>query len=99
MPRASVWRCWPARPDATGSPTLNQPEPGTYRHTASAGARGEAGGLEVDQPGIGRAAGVYHVLRTTAAVELTPGAYSIALQVNGRRFPAAGLSCPGAMPY
>ncbi|WP_406499877.1 hypothetical protein OG936_35305 [Streptomyces sp. NBC_00846] len=30
-----------------------------------------------------------HVLRSTATVELTPGAYSIALQVNGRRFPEA----------
>lgn len=28
-----------------------------------------------------------HVLRTTATVKLTPGAYSIGLQVNGRRFP------------
>ncbi|MFE7354234.1 hypothetical protein ACFU8Q_13770 [Streptomyces sp. NPDC057543] len=28
-----------------------------------------------------------HVLRSTSTVELTPGAYSIALQVNGRRFP------------
>ncbi|MER8084233.1 hypothetical protein ABTZ57_03475 [Streptomyces sp. NPDC094048] len=32
-----------------------------------------------------------HVLRSTATVELTPGAYSIALQVNGRRFPATAF--------
>ncbi|MFD4943577.1 hypothetical protein ACFWNT_13795 [Streptomyces sp. NPDC058409] len=30
-----------------------------------------------------------HMLRSTATVKLTPGAYSIALQVNGRRFPEA----------
>jgi hypothetical protein len=32
-----------------------------------------------------------HVLRSTATVELTPGVHSIALQVNGRRFPAAAF--------
>ncbi|MGW1107373.1 hypothetical protein [Streptomyces sp. NPDC002540] len=32
-----------------------------------------------------------HVLRSTSTVELTPGAYSIALQVNGRRWPAAAF--------
>ncbi|MFI8951116.1 DNA alkylation repair protein [Streptomyces sp. NPDC053750] len=33
-----------------------------------------------------------HVLRSTATAKLTPGAYSIALQVNGRRFPAAAFT-------
>ncbi|MET9733308.1 hypothetical protein ABZZ79_22450 [Streptomyces sp. NPDC006458] len=33
-----------------------------------------------------------HVLRSTATVKLTPGAYSIALQVNGRRFPSVAFT-------
>ncbi|WP_399919884.1 hypothetical protein [Streptomyces kanamyceticus] len=33
-----------------------------------------------------------HVLRSKATAKLTPGAYSIALQVNGRRFPAAAFT-------
>lgn len=32
-----------------------------------------------------------HVLRSTATVKLFPGEYSIALQVNGRRFPSAAF--------
>ncbi|WP_405735070.1 hypothetical protein OG607_41845 [Streptomyces sp. NBC_01537] len=32
-----------------------------------------------------------HVLRSTATVKLTPGAYSVAFQVNGRRFPATAF--------
>lgn len=32
-----------------------------------------------------------HLLRSTATTVLTPGAYSIGLQVNGRRFPATAF--------
>jgi 3-methyladenine DNA glycosylase AlkC len=43
------------------------------------------------RPGEQLPLGKDHVVRSTATVELTPGAYSIALQVNGRRFPAAAF--------
>ena len=41
------------------------------------------------EPGRGLRLAKNHVLRSTATVKLTPGPYSIALQVNGRRFLAA----------
>ncbi|MFE9968660.1 hypothetical protein [Streptomyces sp. NPDC005525] len=43
------------------------------------------------EPGRGLQLAKDHVLRSTAAVKLTPGSYAIALQVNGRRFPATAF--------
>ncbi|MFF3691435.1 hypothetical protein [Streptomyces sp. NPDC002187] len=37
-----------------------------------------------------------HPLRSTASMTLTPGPYSIVIQVNGRRFPAAEFHVPDA---
>ncbi|WP_431983066.1 hypothetical protein [Streptomyces qinglanensis] len=41
------------------------------------------------EPGRGLRLAKSHTLRSTATAKLTPGPHSIALQVNGRRFPAA----------